>query len=218
MIRLPLRHPRWSLCKECDRLNFSGANYSILAKEARVSTAQQLYEQTLVVRSQLGDEAAFRELLELYAPRLFAFVNKMISSDQVDDLMQEIWISVYRGLPGLRDSGSFHPWLFRIARDRVYREYRKRRLPLQSIDETVVEDQSAPEAPEEDFDREQLRQQLQNLSPEHREVLILHYLEEMSYDDIARVTGANLGTVRSRLHYAKRILKRKWKDHERRTA
>jgi len=182
-----------------------------------VPTAQQLYEQTLVVRSQLGDETAFRELVALYVPRLSAFVGKMISSNHADDLMQEIWVAVYRGLPSLRAVASFRPWIFRIARDRVYREYRRSRVPVDSLDESEAEHLPAPEPLDENFDREQLHQRLQELSPAHREVLLLHYIEELSYEEIARVTNANIGTVRSRLHHAKRSLKRKWKDHEERT-
>jgi Sigma-70 region 2 len=102
-------------------LNFSSAVGS-LTYEAHVSaTPQQLYEQTLVLRSQIGDETAFRELLELYGPHLLRYTRKMMESSPtlVEDLVQEIWVAIYRGLPGLLDAGKFRPWAFRIARDKV---------------------------------------------------------------------------------------------------
>lgn len=174
------------------------------------STTQQLYEQTLVVRSQIGDESAFQELLTLYGPHLLLFTRKMMqtSPDRIDDLTQEIWVSVFRGLPGLRDASKFRPWAFRIARDRIYREYRRRKIELQTLDAEQLE--NLPETVELDasIDREQVRRGLDSLSPEHREVLMLSFFEEMSYEEISRVTGCTLGTVRSRIHYAKRALKK----------
>lgn len=175
-------------------------------------TPEGLYEQTLVIRSQLGDEAAFEELLELHRPRLLLFVQRMMQSlpESVADVTQEIWIAIYRALPGLRDACKFRPWAFRIARDRIYREYRRRKWPMQ-----LVEDMPAVEVPESaeldsTIDREKLHRCLESISPEHREALVLRFFEEMSYEDIASATGCSVGTVRSRVHYGKEALKQAW--------
>lgn len=170
-------------------------------------TPQQLYEQTLVLRSQIGDEAAFRELLELHGPHLLRYTRKMMESApaQVDDLVQEIWVAIYRGLPGLLDAGKFRPWSFRIARDRIYREYRKRKIAAQPL--TEEDSAELPESSEETVHAEELHQGLALIAPHQREVLMLRFFEEMSYEEIARVTGSALGTVRSRIHYAKLALK-----------
>ena len=177
-------------------------------------TAQHLYEQTLVVRTQLGDEAAFQELLALHAPRLLAFVRRMMSgsTDLVEDLAQEIWVAIFRGLPTLLDVTKFRPWAFRIARDRIYREFRRRKLPVDSIDEVDVENFAEPTDPNSAVEPEELQHCLAALSPGHREVLVLRYFEEMDYEEIARVTGSTLGTVRSRIHYAKRALRRAYEE------
>jgi RNA polymerase sigma-70 factor (ECF subfamily) len=171
-------------------------------------TTQNLYEQTLVLRSQIGDASAFRELLTLYSPRLLRFVRKMLLSapELVEDVTQEIWIRIHHSLPTLVDAGKFGPWAFRIARDRVYREFRRRKLPMGSLDEADRE--AAPVAEEPSIDTEEIQRGLDTLSPEHREVLMLRYFEEMDYESIARITGATLGTIRSRLHYAKCALRR----------
>src|SRR6266576_28481 len=174
---------------------------------------ETLYEQILVIRSQIGDEAAFRELLQCYGPRLLRFTERMMQSSpgQVADVAQETWIAIYRALPRLLDAAKFRPWAFRIARDRIYREYRRRKLPLQSLDEAQLE--NLPEAALNGaVDREELHRCLHTLSPEHREALMLRFFEEMSYEEIARVTGSSVGTVRSRIHYGKQALKKAWEE------
>jgi RNA polymerase sigma-70 factor (ECF subfamily) len=146
--------------------------------------SETLYEQTLVIRSQLGDEAAFEQLLELHGPRL-------------------------------REAAKFRSWAFRIARDRIYREYRRRKLLVQPTDDAQLAD--LPESVESDstIDHEALHSCLQLISPEHREALVLRFFEEMSYEDIARATDSSVGTVRSRIHYGKEALKKAWKGRTR---
>ncbi|HTD67331.1 MAG TPA: sigma-70 family RNA polymerase sigma factor [Candidatus Limnocylindria bacterium] len=175
---------------------------------------EQAYELTLVVRSQLGDEAAFAELLRMYSPRLRFYVSKMLHDrhENAEDLLQEIWLSIFRALPKLNDTAAFRAWLFRIARDRVCREFRRHRIEFRSFDGQQVEHVAVDDELNEAVDREAVRQQLDQLSTEHREALVLRFIEDMSCDDIARVTGSTLGTVRSRIHYAKRALRRAFED------
>ena len=177
------------------------------------TTPETLYEQTLVIRSQLGDEAAFEGLLELHGPRLLQFAQRMLQSspESVADVTQEIWVAIYRALPRLVDASKFRPWAFRIARDRIYREYRRRRLPMQPADEAQLAGVPESAEPELTIDREELHRCLELISPEHREALVLRFFEEMSYEDIARATGSSVGTVRSRIHYGKEALKKAWK-------
>ena len=178
----------------------------------------QLYEQALVIRSQLGDEAAFAELLALHGPRILRFTRQMMrmEPDKAEDVTQEIWVAIHRGLPALREVDKFRSWAFRVARDRIHREFRRRRVPLQVMDDLWIEriPESQPELPE--IEPEELQQALARLSEEHREVLMLRFFEDMSYEDIAGVTHTAAGTVRSRLHYAKLALTRAFKiqSHE----
>jgi RNA polymerase sigma-70 factor (ECF subfamily) len=176
-------------------------------------SSEALDEQMLVIRSQMGDESAFRELLELYGSPLLLFTQRMMRNwpEEVPDVVQEVWIAIYRGLPRLREVSRFRSWAFRIARDRIYREYRRRKSPVQSLDEATLANVPGAEELGSGFDREELDRCLGSISPEHREVLVLRFFEEMSYEDIARVTGSNVGTVRSRLHYAKHAVQELWK-------
>jgi RNA polymerase sigma-70 factor, ECF subfamily len=174
---------------------------------------ETLYEQTLVIRSQLGDESAFEELLELHGQRLLLFTQRMLESspESVADVTQEIWVAIYRALPRLLDASKFRPWSFRIARDRIYREYRRRKLPVRLADDMQLTE--VPESAELDstIDREELHHCLKLISPEHREALVLRFFEDMSYEDIARTTDSSVGTVRSRIHYGKEAFKKAWK-------
>ncbi len=174
---------------------------------------ETLYEQTLVIRSQLGDEAAFAELLGLHGPRLLLFAQRMLQSspESVADVTQDIWVAIYRALPRLLDTSKFRSWAFRIARDRIYREYRRRRLPVQPADDAQLADLPEPVELDSAIDREALHRCLELLSPEHREALVLRFFEEMSYEDIARATDSSVGTVRSRIHYGKEAFKKAWK-------
>ena len=175
--------------------------------------AQQLYEQTLVLRSQMGDEAAFEELVRLHSPRLRFFIRKMLHEmpDADDDILQDAWLAVYRSLPKLENAAAFRAWLYRITRDRIYRELKKRRLPVSQLSEAEL-NSAAEVSPAADERIEELLARTHALSVEHREALVLRFVEEMSYDEIARVTGSSLGTVRSRIHYAKRALRRAFEE------
>jgi RNA polymerase sigma-70 factor (ECF subfamily) len=171
--------------------------------------AERVYRSILVVRCQAGDRAAFEELVGLYQARLRYFLAKMVGDEHAaDDLLQEVWFDVYRGVARLADPGAFSSWLYRIARHRALAELRKRRQPQSSLEGI---DLAGEEGEVDDFsaeDAERVHAALGQLAPEHREVLLLRFIEEMAYEDIARVTGCQLGTVRSRIHYGKCALRR----------
>jgi RNA polymerase sigma-70 factor (ECF subfamily) len=170
--------------------------------------ADWLHERLLVIRCQTGDTVAFEELVLLYQPRLRYFLRALLhDAGDVDDSLQEIWLDVYRGIVRLADPAAFAAWLYRIARNRAFRVLRKRREPphsLDGIDLPAKQDEDTCWSAE---DAEYLHAALDSLEPEHREVLLLRFIEEMSYENIACVTGCPVGTVRSRLHYAKRALR-----------
>jgi RNA polymerase sigma-70 factor (ECF subfamily) len=174
--------------------------------------AEKVYRSILVVRCQAGDRAAFAELVELHTPRLRYFLARMIDDDHAaDDLLQAVWLDVYRGLASLADPGAFHAWLYRIARHRVLRDLRKKRQPLSSLEGIDLAEEDA----DDDFsaeDAERVHAALGQLPSEQREAILLRFFEGMTYEDIARVTGCHVGTVRSRIHYAKRALRRVLKE------
>jgi RNA polymerase sigma-70 factor (ECF subfamily) len=170
--------------------------------------ADRLYEQVLVVRCLAGDEAAFVEIVERYHERLRHYVRRLpVDSSKVDDVLQEVWLTVFRGLPRLRQPGALAAWLFRIARNAALAEHRRDRA-LAGLEPEPAAAAAADNEP--DFtpqDVAWMRACLEGLSPLHREVLVLRFFEGLSYEDIADVVGSPLGTVRSRIHNAKRALR-----------
>lgn len=167
----------------------------------------RVYERLLVLRWQTGDGAAFTELVARYQPRLRYYLRRMLPDPgAADDALQEVWLAAARAVSRLADPGAFRGWVYRIARDRAAREFRRRPPPTPLGDFDPADDRDEePAFTAEDAAR--VHAALGELAPEHREVLVFRYVESMAYDEIARVAGCQVGTVRSRLHYAKRALR-----------
>lgn len=170
------------------------------------NSADRLHERVVVLRCQAGDDAAFEELVGIYSRRLRYYLRKMLrEANRVEDVLQDVWLQVLRGLPKLADPGALPTWLYRIARDRAYGELRKARHNLRPLEEAELIDENGGDIRLEDAECVHIA--LDALAPEHREVLVLRFLEDMTYENIAQVTGCPVGTVRSRIHYAKRALR-----------
>lgn len=171
--------------------------------------ADRIYEQILIVRCQTGDEAAFGELVARYGPRLRYFLRKLLAdSDRADDLLQEVWCDICRYLPRLAEVTAFPAWAYRIARDKAYADLRRRRrLPALVENDQLAEISDDTEA----FSRDEaarIHAALDRLPAAQREVIVLRFLEDLAYEDIARIVRCPVGTVRSRLHHAKQSLRR----------
>ena len=168
----------------------------------------RVYERLLVLRCQTGDEAAFAEIVARYQSRLRLYLRQMLAgaadSHAGDDVLQDVWFDVFRSIGRLNDAGAFTAWLYRIARDRAWRVLRRKGVRPASIEEVDVVDRADDSS---NFDVEQVNASLDRLPLEQREVLLLRFVEQMSYEQIASAVGCELGTVRSRLHYAKRALR-----------
>ena len=170
--------------------------------------ADRLYERVLVLRCQARDEAAFAELVERYQPRLRYYLRKvLLDGPAAEDALQDVWLSVFRAVPRLADAGAFRAWVYRIARDRAAREFRTRRPPHRPLGEAEPAGEPADDDRFTAEDAARVHAALDELSPDHREVLVLRFVEGMTYDEAARVVGCHVGTVRSRLHYAKAALR-----------
>jgi RNA polymerase sigma-70 factor (ECF subfamily) len=168
----------------------------------------RILERVLVLRSQAGDEMAFAELVERYNPRLRYYLRKLLGdASTLDDALQDVWLDVFRGLGNLADGGAFCAWLYRIAHGRACRALRQ----LRAAPEPLAEAESiAEEADDDSFaaeDAAAVHAALDALPPLQREALLLRFLEEMSYEQIAAATDSHIGTVRSRIHYGMRALR-----------
>ncbi|GAA3549330.1 sigma-70 family RNA polymerase sigma factor [Nonomuraea rosea] len=162
-------------------------------------------DELLVVRAQLGERAALAELVARWRVPVWTYVRRMLDAERADDVTQEIWLAVVRGLPRLREPGRFAPWLFTIARrsvtDRLRGEYASRREDL-TADDPVAEDPI-----EAMVDRAGLVSALSALPVPEREILVLYYLEDLPVEECAQICQIPAGTVKSRLNRARRLLR-----------
>ena len=162
----------------------------------------------LVLRCQTGDERAFAQLLNEFSPRTLSYLRGMVG-DAAEDIQQEVWLSVYRSIGRLAYPGAFRTWLFRIARHRALDFLRQQKRELQLIDD-VAAGLAAVDEPASALGEKNLTDAMldavDTLGPLHREVCLLRYRDEMSYAEIGVIIGCSIGTVRSRLHYAKQQL------------
>jgi len=163
----------------------------------------------IVHRCRDGEQTAFEELFEMYQPRLKYYVRRLDSGGaNIDDTLQDIWLAVFKKIHKLKDSKVFAVWLYRIARNKVYDGFRHKdrfvRLPEE--DELPVSGRDEPVLDTNDV--EKLHTALNKLKPYHREVLTLSFIEQMPYQSIADVVGCSIGTVRSRIFYAKQSLRK----------
>lgn len=163
-------------------------------------------EVTIIRAAQAGDTESFARLVELYDRRLLYFVCRLLGDEEgAFDVLQVVWLSVFRRLAKLRSPDAFRPWIYRIAHDCTVTELRRRGNRLELSIDTQLEPDFAENLSGESFleQIELVHRGLQELSFEHRRVLTLKFLEDMSIEQIADVIGAPAGTVKSRLYYAK---------------
>ncbi|MHC4266433.1 MAG: RNA polymerase sigma factor [Planctomycetota bacterium] len=157
---------------------------------------------------QNGQRAAFEELFEMYQPRLKYYVRRLDTGDNnSDDILQDIWLTVFKKIHKLKEARSFTIWLYRIARNKVYDGFRRKERFVRLPKDEMVPVSDSDEPVFEPDDAEKLHRALSTLKPYHREVLTLYFIEQMSYQSIADVIDCSIGTVRSRLFYAKQSLR-----------
>ena len=163
-----------------------------------------------VIRAQLGDDEAFMELFDQYSGRLLYYIRRLLEdADRADDVLQEVWLTVYRKINTVRDASTFSVWLYRTARNRAIRLLRdeSRYVFVEQYDESALIDDDRDSLRFDDINK--LHRALTTLSPEHKEAIILRFFEEMSYQEISDIVECSIGTVRSRIHYAKQELRKK---------
>ncbi|MCJ7544808.1 MAG: RNA polymerase sigma factor [Phycisphaerae bacterium] len=167
----------------------------------------QLRIAMLVLRSQLGDKLAFVQLWERYRGPLGGFVRRIVlPAAETDDVLQDIWLTAWRKIGTLKVPGAFPAWLYGLARKKCYQALRKalRRLPPWVRPPGCGAGDDPVDLAEHVA---QVQVALDGLGAEHRQVLVLRFFQNMPYHRIAEAVVCNVGTVKSRLHFAKRSLK-----------
>lgn len=196
-------------------------SYSRRGSAVEISSA----EARLIQRAQARDEAAFEQIMRLHADKLYNYLLRMVgNSADAEDLLQEVFVRAYQGLPSFDGRASLSTWLYRIATNLCidYQRRRARRVSTVSFPtyeddegETVEWEFADPRAPNpmEAVMHKELQQvvehAIQQLSPKLRTVLLLYDVEGLSYEEIARVLQIPIGTVKSRLNHARTQLQRR---------
>jgi RNA polymerase sigma-70 factor (ECF subfamily) len=175
-------------------------------------------ESLAIEQSRQGSTAAFNQLVAAYQSQVYNTAYRIVGDPQAAaDAAQEAFISAYKNIRAFR-GGSFKAWLLRIVTNACYDQFRrKQRHPTTSLDALLVADEEpdtlpgAVESPEEHALRREMHVQVQDalmtLPPDQRTVVVLSDIQGLSYEEIAEVTQATLGTVKSRLSRAREHLR-----------
>jgi RNA polymerase sigma factor (sigma-70 family) len=170
---------------------------------------QLLESALLVVRYQRGDRAAFEGIVKLWEPSLFYYLRRLAPSEaDAWELLQETWLKLFRSLGTLRDPQALPAFLYTTARRTALSLLRKRGLQLTENGTIEVHDEKSA-SDITDFDNaERVHHALDQLPLLQREALTLYFLEDLSLDEMATLLDVPVGTVKSRLHYAKSAMRR----------
>jgi RNA polymerase sigma-70 factor (ECF subfamily) len=185
-------------------------------------------ELDLVKRCQAGDTEAFDELVTRYRTRIFGMIYNMVHSEQdAWDLAQDSFVKAWRSIKRFRGHSSFYTWIYRIVMNVTIDWLRKKQVKgagaefddaveLKEIDPASRTVPKADALPFETMERSEIRARIEKaiaqLSPEHRAVILMKEIEEMQYHEIAEALGCSIGTVMSRLFYARKKLQTLLKD------
>jgi RNA polymerase sigma-70 factor (ECF subfamily) len=180
----------------------------------------QVTDTELVRRIRAGDEAAFGELVNRHSDGLYRMAYSVMgSAADAEDILQETFLGAFNRLSAFEGRSSVKTWLVRILLNHASKLRRSQRVRRA---ETLPE-QLGPASGDQKFaaaspaaavqSRVDVNEMLQALSPEHREVIVLRELQQMSYDEIAEALRIPRGTVESRLHRARQELKRRYEGY-----
>jgi RNA polymerase sigma-70 factor, ECF subfamily len=202
--------------------NIMGTSYAT----TEATGTQREADWALVLRCQGGDIAAYDILVHRYRERLYSVVYNLTSNnDDAMDLTQEAFIKAFQSIHRFKGNSSFYTWIYRIAVNNTLSHLKRHKnrkfLSFDNIDnEASQSDIFEAVASKSRTEKgtlirelhEKLNEALQKLSLKHRSVVVLFEIEEMSHEQIAEILKCSVGTVRSRLHYAKQQLKVYLKD------
>jgi RNA polymerase sigma-70 factor (ECF subfamily) len=186
----------------------------------------EIDEQELIARCQRGDLSAYEPLVNKYRDRVYAQAyNLTRNADDATDLCQETFVKAWKSLKNFRGQSSFYTWLYRIATNLGIDLIRsKEKNPTTQFDDALEKEETTENQPyahqrlpSDDVMRKELGQcidaAIAKLSPEHREVVVLREFEGLDYKEIAQSVGCSIGTVMSRLHYARANLQKMLKQY-----
>ncbi len=177
---------------------------------------EAIYYELLVLRCRQGQKNAFEELIRMWEKRLFYYIRRLVFNEQdAWQILQETWVKVLRSIRKLCEPRKLPAWLYSTARNtaitHLRHEYARQSL-LENNDK--ISGEVGPDPLLRFDDAEQVHYGLGRLSLPHREILTLFFLQDLSLEEVAAVLDIPVGTVKSRLYYAKKSLKKVLKQKE----
>jgi len=171
-------------------------------------------DEQLICNLKLGLEEAFAVIYERYKRRIFSFCLQLTADRFLaEDAMQDTFMKMQQNIHTLNDVSVFRSWLYTIARNQVYKLLHKQKSNGRLTDELVWSGDHPDIALEVSEEREIIAQCINALKPEYREVLTLREYEQLSYTEIAIITGDSESSVKSRLFKARQALAKKLKPY-----
>lgn len=172
-----------------------------------------------VQQAKAGNAAAWDALFKRYQLPLYVYVFELIHDEQASlDLVQETFISAVRHINGLREDAKFGSWLFGIAHQKWIQRWRKQSREDVALEELESFETTFHDSPDELLIRREQEAEFMKLLNElplpQRSVLLLHFVEDFALEEIAQITYTSVGTVKSRLHYGKKALRKLLEDTE----
>jgi RNA polymerase sigma-70 factor (ECF subfamily) len=171
--------------------------------------AENLSDSYLTEQCLQGDQHSFRQLYKRYNQRVRATLYQLCGTSALDDLVQEVFLRAWKGLPQLRQTAQFSTWIYRITWNVACDQ--RRQFAQQRNFNTKLESQDLKQSPAPDLMQlhyqDLVRRGLEQLSLEHRAVIVLHDLEEVPQKEVAEILGIPVGTVKSRLFHARAAMR-----------
>jgi RNA polymerase sigma-70 factor (ECF subfamily) len=169
-------------------------------------------EHVLIERCRQGDDAAFRELVDQYKGLVFALIARSVSNRaRVEEIAQDVFLKVHRGLPYFRGDSKLSTWIYRIAINAISQE--RPELATVSLDDAAGDDRPRlqPDAHDRAFGdlvlKDRLQKAIERLPVQYQVLINGHYLKGMRYEELAEALDIPMGTVKTHLHRAKRKLR-----------
>jgi len=169
----------------------------------------------LILRAQSGDKQAFDELLKSIQAALFRYIFRLVGEYALaEDILQEVFIIIYRKIRWLENPKLFRAWVYRIASRETFKHLKKEKRWSEQLRNEEILEKVPVKTSEEIYEPElieKLPMLMSEVSPASRAVLILHYLDETPLSEVAEILNISLGTVKSRLAYGLTNLRQKIK-------
>lgn len=208
-------------------MNFEGRTSVLSVADGSLAEPVEHDDIVLVRRCQKGDALAFEQLVIKYRSKVFSMIYGMVQNEQdAWDLAQEGFLKAWRSIHRFKGQASFYTWLYRIVTNVAIDSLRRKGFKKTAeFDDEIAATQVEPGSktvprpdpmPHQGLECEEIRQRIEHainkLSPEHRAVIVMKEIEELQYNEIAEVLGCSIGTVMSRLFYARKKLQTLLRD------